>query len=420
MILWAAGVLVIWSSDRREQRRLENHFVQRGRDIGATLQGWFENMEKRHGPRGKVLRRTLKGLVELGRVEGLALVGGERWIGPKEGQWPALSPPLQAGRLHRMAGHRVMIRIDLQAPDLSNLPPLPPRAKHFEKKRRKTEDWEIPEDLDGVVVAFDTREMDRALFQSRILKVLLGLFSLGGCIAVIWSQRQQHRMHAADLARQEQEQLNGELEEKNLAAAGLAHETRTPLGVLRGRAQMLGERDELPSELRDEAGIIVEEVDRITSRLNDFIAYSRQKEPQLEEVEMSTLLGEVVRLLQFDAEDLSIRLQSSGGGRALVDDGMMRQVCFNLGHNAIQAMASTGGEVKLHYDAGKLRVDDNGPGMSKDVAERCFQPYVSGRSNGTGLGLAVVKQLVRAHGAEIRVESTERGTSFIVEGLKGL
>ena len=95
-------------------------------------------------------------------------------------------------------------------------------------------------------------------------------------------------------------QLNSHLREMNLAAAGLAHETRNPLNIIRGLSQMISRQAEASPDIRAKSAEIAEEVDHISSQLNEFIDYSKPRELRRASVDLGTVIGDVARALQSD------------------------------------------------------------------------------------------------------------------------
>ena len=138
-------------------------------------------------------------------------------------------------------------------------------------------------------------------------------------------------------------EMNTHLKEMNLAAAGLAHETRNPLNIIRGLAQMISKRDDAPEEIRKKSREILEETDKVTAQLNEFINYSRPREVRRSAIALSSVIGEVVRALNCDLEEKNILLQTSGEQLTVeADEQLLRQALFNLLINAIQAVDKKG------------------------------------------------------------------------------
>jgi signal transduction histidine kinase len=219
-------------------------------------------------------------------------------------------------------------------------------------------------------------------------------------------------------------ELNSRLKEMNFAAAGLAHETKNPLNIIRGLAQMISKREDTPPELREKSRGIVDEADRVTAQLNDFINFSRPREVRRATVPLNSAVGEVVRALGHDLEDKAIKMTVAENLPAIeADEQLLRQALFNLLLNATQAVGR-GGEI--HVAAGRdvaheatLEIRDNGPGVPAELRADIFKPYFTATQKGTGLGLAVVQQIVLAHGWEIEcVPNEPRGAVFRISHLR--
>jgi signal transduction histidine kinase len=194
------------------------------------------------------------------------------------------------------------------------------------------------------------------------------------------------------------------LTELGQAAAGLAHETRNPLGLIRGWTQRLADRGLPTPEQQQQANAIIEECDRVTSRINEFLAFARPAEPQLAPVPIRQLVEQLGVLLESDLEARSLKLDLEGVPPDAVvraDSEQLRQAIFNLVQNAV-AFAAEGGLVTIRMIRGRqrtwrLEVADDGLGPSPETVDSLFEPYFTTRTEGTGLGLAIVQRIVLAH-----------------------
>jgi signal transduction histidine kinase len=253
-----------------------------------------------------------------------------------------------------------------------------------------------------------------------IIAGLAGLSVLG--IGFAWRNLAQTADLQIRLVRASE--MNSHLKELNLAAAGLAHETRNPLNLIRGLAQMISKQPDAPVPTRQKATEIVNEADRVAAQLNEFINYSRPREVRRALLQLNAVAAEVVRALTHDLEEKQIRLHVTGDPLVIVaDEQLLRQVLFNLLLNAIQAVTANG-EIEIDISkAGvseaRLEVRDNGPGVPLENREEIFKPYFTTTQKGTGLGLAVVQQIVLAHGWEIEcLANAPRGAVFRLTHLK--
>jgi signal transduction histidine kinase len=219
-------------------------------------------------------------------------------------------------------------------------------------------------------------------------------------------------------------ELNSHLKEMNLAAAGLAHETRNPLNIIRGLAQLICKQDDVSPEITKKTRDIINEADRLTAQLNEFINYSRPREVRRTAVDVQSVASEVVRALNYDIEEKKITLQiPTDPLKIQADEQLLRQALFNLVLNAVQA-TDTGGTIELR--CGKvtptdafIEIRDNGHGVAPEHRNEIFKPYFTTNEKGTGLGLAVVQQIILAHGWEIAcVPNEPKGAIFRIDHVK--
>lgn len=218
-------------------------------------------------------------------------------------------------------------------------------------------------------------------------------------------------------------EMNSHLKEMNLAAAGLAHETRNPLNIIRGLAQLISKQTDTSTETQKRSMEIVNEADRVAAQLNEFINYSRPREVRHTTVHLNTVASEVVRALTYDIEEKQIALQITGDALAIkADEQLLRQIVFNLLLNAVQAVGERG-QIQIRASRSgsteaKFEVSDDGPGVPVEQRMEIFKPYFTTTQKGTGLGLAVVQQICLAHGWEIKcAANAPRGASFQITGM---
>jgi signal transduction histidine kinase len=222
----------------------------------------------------------------------------------------------------------------------------------------------------------------------------------------------------ADLARSEA-RLAG-LDTLRRLGAGLAHETRNPLGAVRGQAERLARGIHDPAEVQRAARAIVEEADRTVARLEEFMLLSRPAALRRGPVAVGGLFDELRLLLEPDLDSAGATLHLACEGATLdADREQLRRLLMNLLLNAIQAVAP-GGQVVLRCErqGGTVRlvVEDDGPGIPEALRETLFEPYVSGRPGGTGLGLSIAQRIANDHGFTLRHEPREpRGTRMVLE-----
>jgi signal transduction histidine kinase len=265
---------------------------------------------------------------------------------------------------------------------------------------------------------------DRDLWLRSIIMALATCSALGAALAF----RNLAKSSDLQLRLVRASELTTHLREMNLAAAGLAHETRNPLNIIRGRAQIISKQAEASPDVRQCSKEIVEEADKVAAQLNEFINYSRPREVRRSPVVLRSVVNEVARALTYDIEEKKIVLQVKGEQlRVEADEQLLRQALFNLLLNAIQAV-DTGGEIEVAAEKQNtsevvLEMRDNGPGVPPERRTEIFKPYftMKNQGQGTGLGLAVVQQIVLAHGWEIQcLPNQPRGAIFRIAHLKAV
>lgn len=204
--------------------------------------------------------------------------------------------------------------------------------------------------------------------------------------------------------------------------AGLTHETKNPLGVVRGLAQAIGQSPAADTEVRQLAARIVDEADRTVGQLNSFLALARPQEPALAAVDLQALFGELAPLVEPEARQQGAEvLWRPTALTVAADSDLLRRALLNLVLNALRAV-DRGGEVVVetqrHDWTVSLSVRDNGCGIAQEDVARVTEPYFSRFEDGTGLGLSIVDQVARAHGWTLTVSSTVgEGTCVSLAGM---
>jgi signal transduction histidine kinase len=279
-------------------------------------------------------------------------------------------------------------------------------------------------ELHGLIVTLSTENFQAICTRDLWLRGIIILFAGISAAGVGLARRNTMRTSVLQLRLVRASELNSHLKEMNLAAAGLAHETRNPLNIIRGMAQMLSKESEAPVEIRDKARAIVDETDKVTSQLTEFINYSRPREVRRSKVALNNAISEVVRTLNRDIEEKKLRVDTLGEPLLIeADEQMLRQILFNLLHNGIRAVGENG-VIQIQSRRGSsgmamLEIRDDGPGVPPERRREIFKPYFTTHQKGTGLGLAVVQQMVLAHGWEIECLPNEpRGANFRISHLK--
>jgi two-component system sensor histidine kinase HydH len=205
-------------------------------------------------------------------------------------------------------------------------------------------------------------------------------------------------------------------------AAGLAHEIRNPLGSIAGSVQLLKTIPGMADEDRRLCEIIQREASRLNDLVTDMVDLSRPRDPLIVAIDAAAVAREVVELASASGRgvsDVIVRYQGLPAASVRADGGQLRQLIWNLVRNAVQV--SRPGEavvVEVRENAAgeiELSVTDSGSGIDEAAKDRLFDAFFTTRSQGTGVGLAVVKRIVDDHGFLIHVDSEAgKGAQFRV------
>jgi signal transduction histidine kinase len=311
-------------------------------------------------------------------------------------------------------------------------PPRPERGPRPEGAAGRRPFWahglseqEIQEkELHGLVLVMPIDALHAGVEHDLWLRFVIALFATISVIGSGLAWRNLTTTSELQLRLVRASELNTHLKEMNLAAAGLAHETRNPLNIIRGLAQMISKKPETVPEVREKSTEIIHEADKVAAQLNEFINYSRPREVRPAKLAVQTVVNEVVRALGYDAEEKKVTFEVTGDPLTIeADEQLLRQALFNLLLNSVQAAEPTG---KIEICAQRssaseasLEVRDDGPGVAAENRSEIFKPYFTTQKHGTGLGLAVVQQIVLAHGWEIECLANQpRGAIFRVRHIK--
>ncbi|MEL7239109.1 MAG: ATP-binding protein [Planctomycetota bacterium] len=279
-----------------------------------------------------------------------------------------------------------------------------------------------------------------------VLGALLGV--IAATVATLLT-RQRALREQAQLERRAAQ--NERLAELGMLTGGLAHEIKNPLSTLQLNLQLLREdldareaalpvaTDDTEVEERRKAlhrmtrrlDAVTNESGRLREILDDFLRYAGQIQPEPRPVDLVSLCEELVDFLHPQAQQagVQLRVEPAATVNASVDPRLIQQAVLNLALNAIQHTPA-GGTVAIRLDtltqafstndrkprsAVQVSVTDTGEGIDAETKAKILQPYFSRRRGGTGLGLAVTRRIVEAHGGKIVIESEPgKGSTFAI------
>jgi two-component system, NtrC family, sensor histidine kinase HydH len=218
----------------------------------------------------------------------------------------------------------------------------------------------------------------------------------------------------ADLTRAAKLAVVGEM------SAAMSHEVRTPLGILRSSADLLLREPKLSKEGKEVLGFIISETERLNKLVSTLIDAARPRTPAFAVVNLTEIATNAIALLKSQAllKNINIIFQPTKAVKLLADADQMTQVMMNLLMNAIQILP-IGGKIELRLQDEKeqlvMDIMDDGPGILPENQAQIFEPFFTQRAGGVGLGLAVVRQIVQAHGGEISYQTSPyNGAQFRV------
>ncbi|MGG8298940.1 two-component system sensor histidine kinase ZraS [Klebsiella sp. 141251] len=288
----------------------------------------------------------------------------------------------------------------------------PARGHHMGMMKRCNSTLAQPNVPQVIFIAFDSRELDaaqaRGLRNMMIMLAAAALVIVATILAQFWFRRYR-------LSRQQLQEAMAR-KEKLLAlghlAAGVAHEIRNPLSSIKGLAKYFAERTPPGGEAQELALVMAKEADRLNRVVSELLELVRPAHLNYQPVDINALIHHSLQLVSQDAQSRGIALQFTPRPELTsikADPDRLNQVLLNLYLNAMQAIGRGG---VIHVSASeadrqrvKIVVKDSGKGMSDEELQAIFTPYFTTKADGTGLGLAVVQNIIEQHGGTIRAES---------------
>lgn len=275
-------------------------------------------------------------------------------------------------------------------------------------------------------IGIETRGTDLLLAKNRRHIVLwTGVMVLIGFVAMAILYLTQNRHIGRLQAMQDQLRRAERLSSLGTLAAGVAHEIRNPLNAISIAAQRL-QREFSPTGAKEAEEfnrislVIRDEVRRLNSIVEDFLSLPQSSRMELKDQPLEPLLERVLFLTRAEAGFRRVTVEKNWGTplpRVSMHAGKMEQALLNVLRNAVEAVSESGAVTLSCRELGKswvsICIEDTGPGIDASRQGQIFDPFFTTKDKGTGLGLAVTREIVLAHGGEIRAGSVSgKGTTF--------
>lgn len=221
--------------------------------------------------------------------------------------------------------------------------------------------------------------------------------------------------------RKKLEQISSSFDRMNIIgsmAATVAHEIRNPMTTIRGYLQVLGRKREYQAD-KDKFKLMIEEIDRANIIIREYLSLSREKLMCFKKSSLNDVVQALFPLIQADATSSKVytTLDLTAIPELLIDENEIRQVLLNLARNGIEAMPSGGNLVIgtfLENSKVVLYISDQGSGIPSHMLDSLGTPFITTKDTGTGLGLSICYQIVHKHNANIKVSTSDEGTTFFI------
>jgi signal transduction histidine kinase len=210
--------------------------------------------------------------------------------------------------------------------------------------------------------------------------------------------------------------------------SSVIHDLKTPMTIISGYVQIMATaRDD--GQRKEYAELVLKQFDIIAAMQREVLEFARgERNVLVRRVYLGKFFGDFMEQLkhEIDGKRVKLVLELEEKGTARFDEGKMTRVLHNLARNAIEAMGAEGGTLTIGVRRAPksspsgapellISVGDTGPGIPKEIEGRLFESFVTaGKKGGTGLGLAIVKKIVEEHGGSVTVQSSPRGTTFVL------
>jgi two-component system sensor histidine kinase HydH len=218
---------------------------------------------------------------------------------------------------------------------------------------------------------------------------------------------------------QEQRELESQLHlAERLAAlgemvAGVSHEIKNPLGIIRSTAELLGQMPDATDTQKRLSGVITEESTRLNQIVTEFLDFARPQVPNLQECHLEEIIDKNLSFIGPELERKGIQVQDNLNGRSFklrADHDLLYRAFLNILINAIHSMQDGGTidiKVEETRDTYRIEIKDTGCGISTENVDKIFNPFFTTKEKGSGLGLSIVRKIVEGHRGTVGIQSSE-------------
>ncbi len=256
------------------------------------------------------------------------------------------------------------------------------------------------------------RDVPKTIELNKKIVQLKRLSSPGSQDLILIQDVTESFLMARRLRQQEKLALLGQM------AAHMSHQIKTPIAIIAGQIQMLARHLGSDAGLKEQANAIYQDARELARQINEISNFYRKREPYFRDTELCQILVKLEKRLDPLRGSCKIDIKCPQKIVLETDPKLLQKVLFLLGQNSLSR--ETGATI-LSINAGlednqvSIRVKDNGTGIPKSIRDRVFEPFVSTKEEGLGLGLFLARDLTRQIGGEIELEETDRGTCFALK-----
>ncbi len=243
--------------------------------------------------------------------------------------------------------------------------------------------------------------------------IIFGLIFLALILIVRKAEKTIEQRAEEQRALQEQLHQAERLAALGEMVAGVSHEIKNPLGIIRSTSELLGEMPDASETQKRLSGVITEESTRLNRIVTEFLDFARPQAPNLRECNLAEIIEKNLSFLNPELEKKGIVIRNELDGKSyplMADQDLLYRAFLNAFINAMHAMdeggfITVGASTKRGYYV--LEIEDTGTGISEKHQKKIFNPFFTTKEKGSGLGLSIVQKLIEAHRGTVAIESKE-------------